>query len=149
MLQVSLTVSTDKDLSPGWGQNSLCVRFHFYVFSLSRAAGFLAAVPSLQKVHGLWAAPKSLFHVLQHGRQEHILPAHGMLSLHTAWKVRLKLQKSCASAKSQILHLLQGAASGETAASCKRSGICGCCSSSGPPLPWVWIPDKPRGSTQE
>lgn len=43
----------------------------------------------------------------------------------------------------------KGAVSEETGASCRRSGIRGCCSSPGPPLPWVRIPDKPRGYTQE
>lgn len=41
----------------------------------------------------------------------------------------------------------KGAAHEETGASCRRNAIGGCCS--GPPLPWLWIPDKPGGYTQE
>lgn len=64
MPRVSLTLSADKDLSPGEEQNSLPVGFHFYPCSLSKGAGFLAAVPGSRKVHGPWAAPRSFLGVL-------------------------------------------------------------------------------------
>lgn len=122
--------------------------------SLSRTVSFLAALPSSWKVHGLWAAARSLFRFLQQGGRSTScqLTAHYHCTQQgrPGWNSRKAGQVQ--SHKSFTCYKRagrKGTVCEETGASCRRSGICGCCSSPGPPLPWLWIPDKPRGYTQE
>lgn len=151
MLQVLLTLSADKDLSPGWEQNSLDFTFMCAPHPGQRV--FLQLCPAHERFMACGQHRGPCFVSFSMGGRSTScqLPARYHCTQHgrSGGNSRKAVQVQSKSLMCYRRAGGKGAVSEETGASCRRSGIRGCCSSPGPPLPWVRIPDKPRGYTQE
>lgn len=117
---------------------------------LVQVSGFFCSFAQLSK--GSWSVGSTQVLVSWPSAQEagaHPASSQHIVTVHSMEGQAETPEKLCKCKVTKPSRVTRGWAEKEAGTSCRKSDIRGCFSSPEPPLPWVWIPDKTRGYTQE